>query len=289
MSIVLQILVNAVLAAAVYALVAGGLSFLYATTKIFHLAHGIVVVAAGYAFWWGWIAMGWHPALAAALALFAAAAIGVLMNELVYEVLRRRGTKGLGYLIATLALLLLGTALILAFFGAAPKTFRFQTASLTFFGVYVTVLQLWIVGVSAALLAAFFWVTKHTRFGKAMRATADNEMVAAVLGINTVMVRRLAFTFGSVLAAAAGILIGLEFTLDPNIGTFYAVRGFAAAVIGGAGSIGGAILGSLLIGIGEQVVAWFLGNSWRSAVAFVLLFLFLLLRPSGIFGVKRTT
>ena len=130
-----QLILNGLLAAAVYALIAGGVSFLYATTKIFHLVHGVVVLGGGYTFWWAWTVLAWPPVLAGIFALCIAAAAGLLMNELVYEILRRRGTKGLGYLIATLALLLFGTAVILLLFGAAPKTFHFETPSLNWGGV----------------------------------------------------------------------------------------------------------------------------------------------------------
>lgn len=289
MDIVLQILVNGVLAAAVYGLIAGGLSFLYATTKIFHLAHGVIVVGGGYAFWWAAAKLGWPMWVAVIFALVVSALVGIAMNEFVYEALRKRATKGLGYLIATLALLMLGTAIVLALFGAAPKTFDFGTSSHEFGGVVITTLQFWIVAISAALLSIFYWITKFTKFGKAMRATADNETVAEVLGIDTKKIRRLAFALSSILAAAAGILIGLEFNLDPNMGVLLAVKGFAAAVIGGVGSFGGAIVGSLIIGTFEQVVVWFGGAGWRNAATFVILFLFLLFKPSGLFGSKRDT
>lgn len=274
--------INGILAAALYALVAGGLSFLYATTRIFHLAHGAVVMAGGYAFWYATQVWHWEMFLAGLFAILLAAALGVLMNELVYEVLRRRKAKGISYLIATLALLLFASALILLLFGPAPRTFQFQTASLRFAGAYVTVLQLWMVGMAAVLLASYGWVVYRTKFGKAMRATADNEMMAEVLGVPTRRIRTYAFALSSVLAAAAGILIGLEFNLDPNMGVLLAIEGFAAAVIGGVGSFGGALLGALILGCVEQAAIWFWGAGWRHAVAFILLFLFLLLLPSGI-------
>lgn len=287
MTILFQLAINGLLAAAIYGLIAGGLSFLYATTKIFHLAHGVTVLFGGYAFWWAYAAQEWPFFNAALFAVGISAVAGLLMNEFVYEILRRRGTKGLGYLVATLALLMLGTSVILGLFGAAPKTFEFQTRSFDVAGVLITELQVWILVVAALLLGLFFWITKYTKFGKAMRATADNETVAEVLGIHTRNVRRLAFLFSSILAAAAGILIGLEFNLDPNMGTLLAVKGFAAAVIGGAGSFGGALLGSLLVGELEQGAVWFWGSEWRNAVTFILLFVFLLLRPQGLFGTKR--
>ncbi len=288
MSVLLQIAINGFLTASLYALISGGISFLYATTKIFHLAHGVVVIAGGYAFWYALNVFNAPVAVAAVFALAVAAVLGVLINELFYETLRRHGARGISYLIATMALLIVGTAFILMIFGAAPKTFQFQTATNEFWGAYITTLQIWMVGISIALLVFYFWVTNKTKFGKAMRATADNEMVAGILGINTKQIRRYAFALSSVLAAAAGILIGLEFNLEPNMGILLAVKGYAAAVIGGVGSFGGALIGALIIGFAEQAVVWYLGAEWRNASTFIILFLFLLLRPSGILGSKRS-
>lgn len=288
MGIALQIILNGLVVASLYALVAVGLSFLYATSRIFHLAHGVVVVGAGYAFWWGLARAGLHWALAALLAMFAAALLGLLMNDLVYERLRSRGAKGLGYLIATLALLMLGAGLIQLVFGAQPRTFQIEQRIFAFGEVRLTSIDALAIGIGAALVLAFFAITRFTKFGKAMRATADNETVAEIVGIPTRSVRRRAFLLASLLAAAAGILIGLEFNLDPQMGIAYAVFGFTAAVVGGVGSVGGAILGSLLIGLFEQGVVWFIGAGWRNAATFILLFIFLLVRPQGIFGMPRT-
>lgn len=286
MEIVLQLILNALVTAAFIALVAAGVSFLYATTRLFHLAHGVVAIAAGYAFWFGWVDRGWPAVIAAAFSVAVAAILGLAMNEFVYEPLRRRGTKGIGYLIATLALLTLGVGGIQLIFGSAPKSFGFQTATLSFGDVRITVLQLAVLAIAAICLVLFWLVTQRTRFGKAMRATADNETMAEVLGVDTRQIRRLSFLLASVLAAPAGILLGLEFPLDPAMGIFLAVNAFAATVIGGSGSIGGAVLGSLIIGGGEQVVAWFGGSGWRKASTFVLLFAFLLWRPEGMLKKK---
>ena len=289
MAIILQIILNGLLLSTVYGLLAAGISFLYSTSRIFHLAHGIAALGAGYAFWWVWVGLGFHPAIAALFAVLVVALAGFIMNEYVYEYLRKRGAKGLGYLIATLALLMLGTGFIFLLFGAAPKTFNFQTSVLEWRGVTITVFQIWMVIIAILLLAAFDWITRFTKFGKAMRATADNETVAEVLGIDTKTVRRKAFVLASILAAAAGILYGIEFGLDANRGVTFAVFGFTAAVVGGVGSFRGAVLGSVIIGIFEQVVVWYSGGGFRNAAVFILLFLFLLFRPEGIFGTKRTS
>lgn len=289
MEIILQIIVNGLLLSTVYGLLAAGISFLYSTSRIFHLAHGIAALGAGYAFWWMWVKLGFHPALGVIFAVLVAALLGFLMNEYVYEYLRHRGAKGLGYLIATLALLILGTGIILALFGAAPKTFNFQTETVEFGGVTITTFQILMLLIAAFILTGFWWITKFTKFGKAMRATSDNETVAEVLGIDTRMVRRKAFVLASILAASAGIIYGMEFGLDPARGVTFAVFGFAAAVVGGAGSFSGAVLGSVVIAILEQVIVWYSGGGFRNAAVFILLFLFLLLKPEGIFGTKKTS
>jgi len=287
MAIVLQIVFNGVFLSLLYALIASGVSFLYSTTRIFHLAHGAVALGAGYAFWWMFQDLGAPLAGAILFAVFTAALAGFLMNELVYEKLRQRGARGLGYLIATLALLMLGSGIILALFGAGPKTFKLEPEILNFGEVSITKNQLTLSLISILLLAVFYWLTKYTRFGKAMRATADNEVVAEILGVNTRKIRRLAFILASLLAAAAGIIYGLEFALDPNKAAILAVFGFAGAVIGGVWSFGGAIFGSFVIGLSEQAAVWYLGGGFRNAVAFILLFIFLLFKPSGIFGTKK--
>lgn len=286
-SIVIQIFINAVIAGSVYALVASGLTFIYATSRIFHLAHGAVIVFGAYAFHWGWIVMGWHPLYAVFLALTVSVGSGLLMNELIYEQQRRRQAKKLAYLISTIALLMLGNAVVLLAFGSSLKSFNVSSHVYRFDDLNITLLQVILIIVSTLLLLFLAAIVKYTKFGKAMRATADNEEVAMIMGIQTRNIRRFSFAIGSFLAAIAGILIGLEFNLDPNMGVYLAIKGFTAMVIGGVGSIGGAILGAFVVGLAEQLAVWYFGAGWKNSMAFVLMFVFLLLRPQGLFGLKR--
>ena len=238
-------------------------------------------------FWWAWIDRGWHPVLAAGLALAVSALLGFAMNEYGYEPLRRRGTKGLGFLITTLALLTLGTAIIILVFGSAPKSFQYETPTIVLGPIRLTLLQGWILGVTAILLAVFYFIIQRTKFGQALRACADHEIMAEILGIDTKKIRRWCFVLSSLLAAPAGILLGLEFNLDPNMGITLAVLGFSAAVIGGVGTFFGPLVGALIIGITEQVAVWYGGAGWKHAIAFLLLFVFLLIRPSGLVGRRK--
>ncbi len=284
MDILAQLSVHTLIAASVYALIASGLSFIYATTRVFHLAHGGVIALSAYVFYFTWSAWELSLTFAGLLSILSAVVLGLAMNEFVYEPLRARGTKSLGYLIATLALLMLSGAAIIALFGAQTFSFGIQTTLYNTMGVSISTLQIVMLVCALAILLALTAFISRSRFGKAMRATADNEMVAEVLGINTRSVRRLTFALGSALGGVAAIFYALEFNLDPNMGVMMAIKGFTAMVIGGPGSMAGAIVGALILSGVEQASVWYLGATWRNSAAFILLFFFLLSRPQGLFG-----
>ena len=286
MAIVLQLFVNTLVTAAMYALVASGLSFIYATCRVFHLAHGFTVAVGAFAFWLVVANRGGVMWLGALAAVIAAVIVGTIMNEVVYERLRAKKVKGSGVLVATIALLMFGGAFLQAIFGAQPKTLGVETMIIHLGPASMTQLQLGIILTAIILLTLLALFLRYTKFGKAMRATADNEIVAEVLGIKTRLVRRLTFAIGSALGAVAGVAMALEFNADPNMGVMAAIKGFTAVVIGGAGSMAGVLLGSVILGGAEQAAVWFAGSGWKNAVAFVLLFVFLLIRPRGIFGRK---
>lgn len=287
MDVLVQIAIHTLITGSIYALIASGLVFIYATTRVFHLAHGGVIAISAYVFWWSVAELGLPMVVGALLGIVVASLLGWAMSELVYEPLRRRKTKGLGYLIATISMLMMCGALIILVFGGQGQSFGLQTPLYQIAGASVSLLQILIVLSAVVVFLLLGFLVKKSRFGKAMRATADNEVVAEVLGINTRQVRRLTFILGSTLGGVAAILYALEFNLDPNIGVMITIKGFAAAVIGGPGSIIGAIVGALLLSGVEQASVWYLGSTWRNAIAFVLLFGFLLAKPTGLFGRSR--
>lgn len=289
MDSLVQIAIHTLITGSIYALIASGLVFIYATTRVFHLAHGGVIAISAYVFWWSAEVLHLPMGVGAALGIVVASLLGLTMSELVYEPLRRRKTKGLGYLIATISMLMMCGALIILVFGGQGQSFGLQTSVYLVAGASISLLQILIVITAVLVFLLLGLFVKKSRFGKAMRATADGEMVAEVLGIDTRQVRRLTFVLGSALGGVAAVLYALEFNLDPNIGVMITIKGFAAAVIGGPGSIVGAIVGALLLSGAEQASVWYLGSTWRNAIAFVLLFVFLLMRPTGLFGRSRYT
>lgn len=287
MTVVLQLLINALITGAIYALAASGLSFIYATTRVFHFGHGAVIALGAYALWWLHFENGITPLLAVPLTIALCTLVGLAMNALVYEPLRRRQARGFTTLIAALALLMLGDGILLGVFGSQPHSVALPSTVLSWNGLHMTSLQLGIVGVAVVTLTLLMLFVRFTKFGQAMRAVADNETVAMTLGINAPAVRRWTFAIGSALAAVAGMLFLLELNIEPETGVTIVIKAFAAMVVGGVGTMGGVVAGSLLLSGAEQTSAWFFGAGWKSAVGFILLFIFLLVRPHGIFGHKR--
>ncbi|MDO8524322.1 MAG: branched-chain amino acid ABC transporter permease [bacterium] len=284
-----QLLVNGLIAGAIYALVASGFSLIYATCKFVHFAHGPVIALAGYFLYLFFSLLGLNFWIAIILAIILAAFFGLAINVLVYKKFRQRKASPVILLIASFALLILFESLILIFFGADVKTIGFIKIAKgsEFAGAIITPLQIVIIIASAVLFALLFLLMKKTKLGKAMRAVADNKQVSEICGISTEKIYNWVFIIGSTIAGVAGILVGLEQNLEPTMGTSLMIKGFTGAVIGGIGSVPGAILGSFLLGLVENFGIWFLPSGYKDAIAFIILFIFLLFRPQGILGKKN--
>jgi len=284
-----QLLINGLIAGAIYALVASGFSLIYSTCKFVHFAHGSTVAVASYILYSLFTQLGLNFWLAIISTIIFAGVFGWLINKVVYQQLRKRKASNVILLIASVGLLILIESLLLLIFGADVKTIGFIKIAkgMEMLGAIITPLQIVIIIVSVILLVLLFFFMKKTRLGKAMRAVADNKKVAEIVGISTKKIYSWSFVIGSAIAGVAGILIGLEQNLEPMMGTNLMIKGFTGAVIGGIGSVPGAVLGSFLLGTVENFGIWFLPSGYKDAIAFVILFIFLIFRPQGILGIKR--
>jgi len=289
MSIVIQLLINGLIAGAIYALVSSGFSLIYSTNKFVHFAHGSTIAFSAYMLYLFFAILKFNFGFSVVLAVILASILGFAMNFVVYRALRRRKAAGVILLIASFGLLILFESLILIFFGADVKTIDYIKVAkgMEFFGAIITPLQIVIIIVSVVLLISLFFLMKKTKIGKAMRAVSDNRDVAEIVGISSEKIYNWSFVIGSAIAGIAGVLVALEQNLDPTMGTGLVIKGFTAAIIGGIGSVPGAILGAFLLGIVENFGVWFLPSGYKDAIAFVLLFIFLLFRPNGILGKKK--
>lgn len=287
--IFIQLLINGLIAGAIYALAASGFSLIYSVNKFIHFAHGTTIAFSAYMLYFFFSVLGLNFGFAVILAIISASLLGLLMNFFVFKQLRRKKTNSIILLIASFALLILLESLILILFGADVKTIGYIKVAkgMEVLGAIITPLQIVIIITSLILLFLLFIFMKKARLGKAMRAVSDNKDVAEIVGISSEKIYNWTFIIGSAIAGVAGILIGLEQNLDPTMGTSLMIKGFTGAIIGGIGSVPGAIFGSFLLGLAENFGIWFLPSGYKDAIAFILLFVFLLLKPKGILGIKR--
>lgn len=285
----LQLLINGLIAGAIYALVASGFSLIYSTCKFIHFAHGATIAFSAYFLYFLFVGLGLSFWPSVILAIIFGALLGWLMNKSIYKKLRTRKASNVILLIASFALLILLESLILMLFGADVKTIGYIKIAkgLEFLSAIITPLQIVIIAVSIILLILLWIFMKRSKIGKAMRAVADNKEVAEVVGISAEKIYSWSFIVGSAIAGVAGILVGLEQNLEPTMGTNLMIKGFTGAIIGGIGSVPGAVLGSFLLGIVENFGIWFLPSGYKDAIAFIILFIFLLFRHQGILGIKR--
>jgi len=288
MSVAIQLLINGLIAGAIYALVASGFSLIYSTNKFVHFAHGATIAFSAYILYFLFSMLGMNFGFSVILAIAFASLLGYGMN-IVYRKFRQRKASNVILLIASFALLILIESLILLLFGADVKTIGYIKVEkgMEILGAIITPLQIVIIITSFILLLLLFLFMKKTKIGKAMRAVSDNKDVAEIVGISSEKIYSWSFILGSAIAGIAAILVSLEQSLEPMMGTSLMIKGFTAAIIGGIGSVPGAIFGSFLLGFSENFGIWFLPSGYKDAIAFIILLLFLLFRPQGILGIKR--
>lgn len=289
MSVFLQLAINILIPTALFGLVAAGFTLFCGVSRVLHLTIGASVTAAGYVFAAA-IKAGFSIPIAILCAVVSAIAIGLFANTVLYEPLRAKGRFSVTTaLIASLALLLGIQSVFLIVFGSQPKSIDlpFLQTRFDFFGASITLTQLLSLAIAAIVCAGFSLYLRYCRLGVALRATSDNPEVAEIVGINTKRIRALAITLASLLAGIGGILIALEYNLEPHAAATHAIRAFSRTIVGGVGSIPGVIVSGLLIESGENLGAFFISSSYQSILTFTLIFLFLIFRPQGIFGSRK--
>ena len=281
----LQQLVNWMIIGGVYALVALGLTMIYGVLRLLHVAHAGVYVLGAYA---GLIVYGLTRSFLLSLlaAMLVCAAGGFLIQRFIYRPML--GAPPLVPLIASIGLFILLEDLYRLIFGPNIRPFREATPStgLALGPVTVTGSQLIILGVTALLLAMTWTITGRTKLGLAWKATAQDLEIAQAMGINVNRAVALNFALGSALAAAAGVLIALNYNeVYPTMGSVPAYKMLAVVVLGGLGNPLGTVIASLLIGLAETLVVGYIGFKLpRDAIAFIALILILMVKPQGLFA-----
>lgn len=283
-----QLLLNGIITGSVYALVAIGFTIIYRTVKFFHFAHGILYAAGAYLGYTFFILLKINPVISFFLSVFLACLLGIVIDRLVYFPLRKHKAPNLVYLIASFGLFIFLQNLIQLIFGAQILTLR--TGPIKeghhILGAVITDIQILIIVVSLILVLLTWLLIQKSKLGNAIRAVSDDHIGARVVGINSEKIILAAFAIGSALAGVAGILISLETNIEPTMGFNAILKGIIASIIGGIGSIPGALFGGIFLGLAENLGIWKIQAGWKDAIAFTILIIFLLLRPSGIMGIK---
>lgn len=273
----------------IYAIIALGYTMVYGIAKMLNFAHGDIIMVGGYVAFTAMSALNLPASVAVLLSVLFCTALGVIIEGVAYKPLR--GANSLAVLITAIGVSYLLQNLALLIFGANPKSFQsvVPIRSMSFANG-----QLVISGETVAAIASCFLVMvalttfiNKTRAGQAMLAVAEDKGAATLMGINVNATVALTFAIGSALAALAGVLLCSAYpTLTPTTGAMPGIKAFVAAVLGGIGSIPGALIGGLLLGVLENLSKAYISSKLSDAIVFSVLILVLVVRPTGILGKK---
>ncbi len=284
MSILPQLVLNSIIAGAIYTLIALGFNLIFGASKFINMAHGVLCAVGGYAAFFLIRNWNFNFYFAIIIAVVVAGAVGWLLDAGIYRPLRRRKASSLILLIASLGAFTVIQALIAILFTSQFQTLSNYVTPKTYqiFGGAITQTQVIIFILGLIIFAALWLVLKFTLFGKAITAISDDEEVAKIVGINTDKIIGRVFFIGSAIAGLGGVMVGLDTGLEPTMGLNLLLKGVIAAIIGGIGNVYGAILGAFLLGFVENFGIWKISGEWKDAIAFGVLIIFLLFRPQGI-------
>jgi len=283
MTILLQALLNGIMNGTLIAVPAIGFTAIFAVLRFPNFAIAAYATIGAFAAWWVNVHLGAGVLPALIVAFAVAGFAGVAAEETALKGLR--GSGALTVAIGSIALNVVLENIIRLYFGNDLRGYDLPIVpDWRFLGLRVGPQQLQSLMIAVAIMAAMFAFLRFTKFGKAMRAVADNADLARLKGIDPAKVALLTVFLGAGLAGTGGVLIGLDASIDPMLGYRVLLTVFAAAVLGGLGSIQGAVAGALLIGIAEECALLVIPPTYRSAVGFIAILLVLTLRPRGIFG-----
>jgi len=300
---VVELIVYGIVLGSIISLGSIGLTLIYGIIRFANFSHGDFLSAGAYVAlflvtglmaWigvpdtnFGSLSFGWRMVIAFPISMAVVAGVAILMDQILYRRLRAKGSGSVILAMSSLGAAFIIRMIILIIWGADSLFYKpglMRPAIELPLGAKIRPDQILILCVVIFLVAALHVFLKSTKMGKAMRATADNKELALVTGIDTEMIIIWTWGIGGALAAAAGILYGIDVQLHPYMGWNFLIPLFAATILGTIGNMYGALIGGLIIGVAQQVSTAFLMPTYKLPVAFMIMILILLIRPQGIFG-----
>jgi len=288
----MQLFLDGIFLGSIYALFAIGFTLVFGILDRLNLAHAAVFTAGALVGIEIVTRFGVPIWLLIPIVLIVGAVLGILIERVAFRPLAGRHDAHFAGLISSIAFGAIILSLLQALYGADTRRFpadAFPQARVEILGATVSLLQVVILIISVSLMVVLTWLVAKSKLGRGMRTIAENPHAAAVLGLNVGRISSTTFALSSALGAVAGVL----FTLNVNaaslgIGHAVELKALAVIVVGGMGSLPGALVGGLILGVAEVLAVNYIGSSWRDMVAFGLLFLILILRPQGLFGARKT-
>lgn len=289
-TVFMQQMVNGFSLGSMYALIAIGYTMVYGVLRLINFAHGDIMMVGAFLGYFGMAVLELPFAAAVLLAVVGSAALGMLTDKIAYKPLR--SAPKISLLITAIGISFFLENAFNVFFGGTPRAFpvpEYMEHIIHVSGLTFTVASLMVPIVTLVLLAVILWVLFKTKYGMAIRALAFDVNTVNLMGIDADRIIMIVFGIGSALAAVGGIFWAVNYpSVEPMMGVLIGLKAFAAAVVGGIGSVAGAVIGGFIIGFTEVVVVAFLPEygGYKDAFAFVLLILVLLFKPTGILGLN---
>jgi branched-chain amino acid transport system permease protein len=281
-----QVVVSGLLAGALYAMVALGLALIFGVMRVINIAHGPMLMLGAYTTWLLFDRFGMNPYLTLPVSAAVMFAVGALLQRtLVFRVV---DAPELSSLLLTFGVSIALVNVAQLVFTSDLRSVEFLTGSILLGPVAVSKSRLIACVFAAGITALAFLFLRATKLGKAIRATSQSREVAMVCGIDVQRIHLIAFGMACALAACGGTLVAVMVAIQPEMGQIWTFKSFLVIVLGGAGNYPGALLGGLLLGLVEQLASLFLTTQLSEAVAYVLLVLALLVRPTGLLGGRQT-
>lgn len=283
---VLEQVLNGIMLGMIYALIAVGYSLVFGILRLLNMAHGSIYAFGAHMALFA-VAMHWGIPAAFIFAILMTGIVAMLMDSVILAPLRAKNAPNITCLISVIGVSYIIQNMMMIIFDSTKKTFPklFDFGNVSFFGVTLTSAQICMFLISLGFLVLLTIIVNYTKVGLAMRAARENPKAANLMGIDVKKIVTFTFFLSGMCAAVAGVLVsGYYEMVYCTMGTDAGLKGFSAAVLGGIGVLYGSVVGGIIVGIAEALAVAFLGGSFRSATAYIVLFLVLLIRPSGLFG-----
>lgn len=288
MELLIQQILNGIIVGSMYALIASGLSLIWGTMKMLNLAHGEFYMLGGFFMFFLNVSAGINPFISGIISIAIVFIAAVIVQRVVIHYLMEKPGWTESHLIATFGISVLLQNLALNIWGERFKNIPYYIDSnIYIFGIGLSAQRILIFMVAVLVIVLFWGFLKYSRFGQALRATSQDRDSATLYGINTKLIYMIAFGVSAILATVAAIMLAPIYSVNPWMGADLLLKALAVVIIGGLGSLVGAIVGGIGLGILEGLGIIVFSSEWQNVIAFSLLILVLWIRPSGLFGTKE--